>query len=260
MDDKETSSLEHYVVSEIGFSQDDENSYLEVRRYNKRFYIHIKPENLEGSARITEEYLRFINAERRENFPGKDEEVEETPVFVDEDFYDWALKCCSPLFQKLAPAPEPELQKMSLSEYYNAETSHYDLHAINETLTPIIKLKVPGFSSPGAEVNRSTLHTSWPVYRPEEVLLNIKNASQALSPSPSVAIIEDELQRVMGILLTYIDCEFTTLSCAAHANTPNCLKQKWADQLTETLALLHQAGIVWGDAKPDNVLIARSGT
>jgi serine/threonine protein kinase len=63
----------------------------------------------------------------------------------------------------------------------------------------------------------------------------------------------------MGILLTYIDCEFTTLSCAAHANAPEFLKQKWADQVTGTLALLHQAGIVLGDAKPDNVLIAQSG-
>jgi hypothetical protein len=194
MDEPGISLLKDYVVREIGLSEDDTNSYLEVHRYNKCFYIHLTPGNLEGPTRITKEYLRYINAERRDSDPVKEEDSKDGSGFVDEDFYDWALESCSPLFEKLAPAPEPQLLKISLSDYYNAETFHYDLHAVNETLTLIIKPKVPGFSSPGVGVNRSTLHTSWPIYRPEEVLLNITNLSQALRLSPSVVTVGNTVQ------------------------------------------------------------------
>lgn len=63
-----------------------------------------------------------------------------------------------------------------------------------------------------------------------------------------------------GLLLTYVDCERVTLHCAA-AN-PECaprLRQAWAAQIEGILGRLHDAGLVWGDAKPDNVLVDRGG-
>lgn len=38
-------------------------------------------------------------------------------------------------------------------------------------------------------------------------------------------------------------------------DTPLSTRQKWAGQIRETVAALHELGIVWGDVKPDNVLI-----
>lgn len=32
-------------------------------------------------------------------------------------------------------------------------------------------------------------------------------------------------------------------------------RQKWAAQIREMVDLLHKIGVVWGDGKPDNVLI-----
>lgn len=58
-----------------------------------------------------------------------------------------------------------------------------------------------------------------------------------------------------GLLLTYIDCGRVTLSCALKPETEVSLRAKWAAQVEEAIAQLHNAGIVWGDAKPDNILI-----
>ncbi|KAM5354940.1 hypothetical protein ACJ41O_001586 [Fusarium nematophilum] len=68
-------------------------------------------------------------------------------------------------------------------------------------------------------------------------------------------LVRDESGLVFGLLLTYIHCKFVTLSYALKAETPPSLQQKWATQLRDIIDQLHDAGIVWGDAKPDNVLI-----
>ena len=71
-------------------------------------------------------------------------------------------------------------------------------------------------------------------------------------------IVKDDGDRLVGLLLTYIDCDYVTLTCAVHADTPASLKQKWVNQVTDTLAQLHEAGMVRGDAKSENVLIDKS--
>ncbi|KAM0415644.1 hypothetical protein ACHAPT_013416 [Fusarium lateritium] len=70
-------------------------------------------------------------------------------------------------------------------------------------------------------------------------------------------LVQDDSGVVFGLLLTYIDCKRLTLSCAVKPQTPMALREKWAAQLRDTTNQLHDAGIVWGDAKPDNVLIDR---
>ncbi|KAF4417527.1 Serine/threonine-protein kinase PKH1 [Fusarium austroafricanum] len=60
---------------------------------------------------------------------------------------------------------------------------------------------------------------------------------------------------IFGLLLTYIDCECVTLSCAVQPGTQVAQREKWAAQIQEIVGQLHDAGIVWGDAKPDNILI-----
>lgn len=62
----------------------------------------------------------------------------------------------------------------------------------------------------------------------------------------------------MGLLLSYIDSDGRTLEGAVRADTPKHLRQRWADQVNSTLKWLHEAGIVWGDAKAANVLVDRN--
>ncbi|KAH7379534.1 hypothetical protein BKA66DRAFT_138664 [Pyrenochaeta sp. MPI-SDFR-AT-0127] len=66
---------------------------------------------------------------------------------------------------------------------------------------------------------------------------------------------DDNSSLVYGLLLSYIDCHNVTLGCSMKPDTPSYLRQQWANQITHTLKCLHGAGIVWGDVKPDNVLI-----
>ena len=73
-----------------------------------------------------------------------------------------------------------------------------------------------------------------------------------------LSIIKDDENQLIGLLLTYIECDFLTLACAVEPDTPASTKQKWVDQVTGTLTQLHKAGIVWGDAKPDNILIDKN--
>ncbi|OBT75113.1 hypothetical protein VF21_05490 [Pseudogymnoascus sp. 05NY08] len=59
----------------------------------------------------------------------------------------------------------------------------------------------------------------------------------------------------MGLLLSYIECDGRTLESDVRADTPKHLRQRWAGQVKSTLKHLHEAGIVWGDAKAANVLV-----
>ncbi|OBT67091.1 hypothetical protein VE03_04399 [Pseudogymnoascus sp. 23342-1-I1] len=59
----------------------------------------------------------------------------------------------------------------------------------------------------------------------------------------------------VGLLLSFIDCDGRTLEGAVRADTPEHLRQRWVAQVTSTVNHLHEAGIVWGDAKAANVLV-----
>jgi serine/threonine protein kinase len=61
--------------------------------------------------------------------------------------------------------------------------------------------------------------------------------------------------RIVGLLLSYIEYDNTTLLCARNHPQYTLLKQKWLDQITYSLKNLHANGVIWGDAKPDNILI-----
>lgn len=58
-------------------------------------------------------------------------------------------------------------------------------------------------------------------------------------------IIQDEKSsRVIGLLLSWINCENKKLECALGPETPAVLRLKWGQQVSTTLACLHEAGIV----------------
>ncbi|KAJ4012279.1 hypothetical protein NW752_007952 [Fusarium irregulare] len=60
---------------------------------------------------------------------------------------------------------------------------------------------------------------------------------------------------ILGLLLTFVDCERVTLSCATKPGAKVTLREKWATQIQDAVGRLHDAGIFWGDAKSDNVLV-----
>lgn len=74
-----------------------------------------------------------------------------------------------------------------------------------------------------------------------------------------VAVEEDS--QIMGLLLTYIDHRrendgLLFEDCLLH--TPIPLRQRWTRQIQETVEQLHNAGLVWGDAKAEHVMIDKN--
>ncbi|KJZ69329.1 hypothetical protein HIM_11287 [Hirsutella minnesotensis 3608] len=84
------------------------------------------------------------------------------------------------------------------------------------------------------------------------------NLRSHIRTSRAYGVVQGDNGRPLGILLYRID-EDTTLTGALSPITPENTKRRWALQLRESLQALHQAGIIWGDAKPDNVIIDRQG-
>ena len=70
---------------------------------------------------------------------------------------------------------------------------------------------------------------------------------------------EDAQERVLGCLIEYIEKE-DDLGAFVRHKQPADLKQKteWKEQITEMVHALHWHGLVWGDAKPDNVVIDKT--
>lgn len=65
---------------------------------------------------------------------------------------------------------------------------------------------------------------------------------------------QHEADKICGLLLTYIEHR-ESLSFVDIHETPLALRQKWISQIQQTIKALHAEGIVWGDAKPDNILV-----
>ena len=62
----------------------------------------------------------------------------------------------------------------------------------------------------------------------------------------------------MGLLLEFIDHTGKLLEHVRNGASER-LRQKWARQIEETMARLHDIDVVWGDVKPDNVLVDSKG-
>ncbi len=70
-----------------------------------------------------------------------------------------------------------------------------------------------------------------------------------------LGLVRDESGTVFGLLLTHIDCGGQTLTCAVESGAPKPLRREWVAEIKQIIYCLHEVGLVWGDAKPDNILI-----
>ncbi|KAM3505670.1 hypothetical protein MY10362_002822 [Beauveria mimosiformis] len=94
----------------------------------------------------------------------------------------------------------------------------------------------------------------------ESELLNYKRIrtsrlSTSVRISRLLGLVHDDSDTVFGLLLTHIDCKGQTMTCAIESGAPESIRRQWTAEITQIIYCLHQNGLVWGDAKPDNVLI-----
>ncbi|OBT68849.1 hypothetical protein VE03_02048 [Pseudogymnoascus sp. 23342-1-I1] len=61
---------------------------------------------------------------------------------------------------------------------------------------------------------------------------------------------------IIGILEELVPSKHTLGKILMDSPAPDSERQKkWAQQLEQTLHQLHEIGVIWGDGKPDNILI-----
>ncbi|KAM3500115.1 hypothetical protein MY11210_009550 [Beauveria gryllotalpidicola] len=84
------------------------------------------------------------------------------------------------------------------------------------------------------------------------------NFGPEIRTSRLFGIAQDDQRRIMGILLHPIH-EDTTLADALVPTTPESTRMRWKEQIRLSLQALHGAGIIWGDAKADNVIVDLQG-
>lgn len=91
-----------------------------------------------------------------------------------------------------------------------------------------------------------------------EILNQINKMGEPVRTSRLFGLVfwDGEENVLMGFLL---DCnEGTTLVIKSKDATTEA-QNKWIGQVQSTLGLLHKAGLIWGDASPDNILIDQNG-
>ena len=64
---------------------------------------------------------------------------------------------------------------------------------------------------------------------------------------------------MLGLIASWVDCGNSTLGRALRSEKeiPLALRQKWDQQISSTVAYLHEASVAWGDSKAENVLVDR---
>ncbi|KUI74352.1 Protein kinase 3 [Cytospora mali] len=76
-------------------------------------------------------------------------------------------------------------------------------------------------------------------------------------------VVHPKTGAILGLLREWVPARysFRDLEKAGldGVDAPRELREKWAGQIKETVQALHSIGVVWGDAKPDNIIIDLHG-
>jgi hypothetical protein len=93
------------------------------------------------------------------------------------------------------------------------------------------------------------------------ILLRLKearlNKKYRLPTIHSLVHYSNDPNCILGILLDHIDNERTLADWIETCKPSGALRERWNRQIRDTVRALHRNGIIWGDVKPDNVLIDR---
>ncbi|KAK7414108.1 hypothetical protein QQX98_007051 [Neonectria punicea] len=280
-----------WSVLEFTFSNRDTDSELVITCCGKRFFLHLFADNFSESPQLRERYLFFL--EVAENYELDGFTIEDFHDWAVEPLFPLFRKLspcdkdqiCT-LHDFLFPesfvytlrAVSQELVPVPYEDSHVGGASRFGVHLADELCSPFESFlpsdvqidKEPTIGPPSGMPSKVRLkdgtHAFFKFIRRGDrhflrsELDNYKKNSKAqlddsLRISRLYSLVRDKAGVVFGLLLTYIDCGRVTLSCAMNMDTTAPLREKWVLQLRHIISQLHVAGIAWGDAKPDNVLI-----
>ncbi|RJE20507.1 Protein kinase domain protein [Aspergillus sclerotialis] len=277
------------------FWSSDQNTDTQLNAYvsNKHFQIDLSAANFEGSPAILDQYLRHVEHLDPLYIPDDPDHLDafEDPLEV---LYNWALEPFSAIFKAIAPLELDKKYTLGdclFAETRHYTLVIVDGNMVPYQLETDRNDRPVGALF---QLSDQAKHSTFLIYRPDEVqtalpaiprkvfvkghacffklvfpgdvnstlrefnaYTKIRSAKfDATVRTPRLhGMVQDEATgRIVGLLLSYINCD-RTLLCAAEHPMYSSLRQQWLDQISHTLANLHAHGIIWGDGKPDNVLI-----
>ncbi|KAF3072987.1 hypothetical protein CFAM422_004911 [Trichoderma lentiforme] len=244
-----------WSVLEFTYSDRSTDSEFVMMCHQHRFIVRLSVEQFITSPQLRERYLFFLDVAEHFELDG----------YTVDDFYDWVAEPMLPIFRELSPRnhigstldeflfPETQVHvvfadgdSMVAEEQQEAEDIPQVKVFLKDGTAAYLKLIDPG--------DKSILLHEIETYRK----IHDVHLGKTLRISRLIGLvqaIDDEDVVIYGLLLTYLDCGHMTLLCAVQLETPTNLRTRWATQVSDTLARLHDAGIVWGDAKADNILV-----
>ncbi len=113
----------------------------------------------------------------------------------------------------------------------------------------LCKARRVGLSDPGLEQELATLQKLGQATVRTDVPIRVPSLHGYITHADSGAVI--------GLLREWVPSGSygQTLRDVNVPAVPLAIRQKWADQMRQTVARLHSIGIVWGDGKPSNVIV-----
>ncbi|KAM5503168.1 hypothetical protein McaMca56_001093 [Microsporum canis] len=264
---------------------------MTVRCSGRCYYIVMLPDKLRGCPAILKQYLRFAEvAEAEDSVDGltiddfQDWAIEPfLPIFRDAELsadkrqrytlYDYLnleifYYSLLAINNTLVPCPdEPALSQRP----HGVDLHGYELSSVYHSYQPVqVQICPNNPNSEGAlvELPEKVLVDGRTCFfklfgagersalRELECYKRIGDLQRSMMVQvPTLCGVVQDNSRCLGLLLSWVDCRRITLECALRPSTPRAQRQRWANQLTTTLNRLHNAGIIWGDAKPANVLV-----
>ncbi|KAF2176782.1 hypothetical protein K469DRAFT_742801 [Zopfia rhizophila CBS 207.26] len=217
------------------------------------------------SPRLLKEYLLHVERSDLEYIPPLPKNPDEDE-FVDplEEFYEWAMKPFLPLFREISPLDQDRL--------YTLQLAGDELIPVPLDITaggrPLDKSMFPVYRPNDIHIRPSNNAITLPtqpgkVYikgrhvcffkqiLPGDVAMTAKELStyanihsaelrEDVRVSRLLGVVEDErTSRIVGLLLSYIECENKTLLCPGWGYKRASLREKWLKQITYSLHELH---------------------
>lgn len=281
-----------YTVTNFTFCDHDTDTEFTVMCNGKRLFIRLSADNFSESPPLKDKYLFFL--EVADEFELEGHTVDDFYDWVVKPFLP-ILRAIPPLDQGAKPTLHdfffPETTDYTLSVVAGELTPRLyepgedddewaeDGVPLPEDLCspwPSFRLseieicpRWPGgaLSTSPTKVQLADGTTAWfkstragDSRRAEQEIRNYEKIKDAgledgLRISRLHGLARDDDGLVFGLLLGYIDGGGRTLASTANPDAPLAERRKWAEQVKYTVERLHEAGVVWGDAKAENVLV-----
>ncbi|CRL19516.1 Calcium/calmodulin-dependent protein kinase-like [Penicillium camemberti] len=287
-----SNELPDYDIVEFSCGSFDGTAELTIRCYGKQFHIQVSAKNLDDGSEFKCNFQRLLRRLDDPTYPegdGDTDPMEDLCFWIayncNSEMRDLASPCLSQLHTlkdwliletviltmtmkdgqvaTIASPPDPSL----LANLIHQMELPFSFQSLNiPTLDPsTITLRVGPEQTRPTEVSfgsdrfffKATCSYSHAI-REISTLLRLKGLGLIqVVHSPILhgfVLSPDDSNKICGYLLEYIEHR-DILSGVEVKDEPLSVRTEWIRQLGDMIGALHKADIIWGDAKPDNVLV-----